>query len=59
MPRSGFRLCIGAAGLGSVVAADVRLLNGSIPVDQSMLTGKSSPIEADAGGNSDLTYCFH
>jgi H+-transporting ATPase len=35
--------------LGSVVAADVRLLDGSILVDQSMLTGESLPIEAGAG----------
>ena len=35
--------------LGCVVAADVRLLDGSILVDQSMLTGKSLPIEASAG----------
>jgi H+-transporting ATPase len=35
--------------LGSVVAADVRLLDGSILVDQSMLTGESLPVEAGAG----------
>src|ERR1700721_95394 len=35
--------------LGSVVAADVRLLDGSILVDQSMLTGESLPVEASAG----------
>jgi H+-transporting ATPase len=34
--------------LGSVVAADVRLLDGSILVDQSMLTGESLPVEAGA-----------
>jgi H+-transporting ATPase len=32
--------------LGSVVAADVRLIEGSLLVDQSMLTGESLPIEA-------------
>jgi H+-transporting ATPase len=35
--------------LGSVVAADVHLLDGSILVDQSMLTGESLPVEAVAG----------
>src|SRR5476649_1516356 len=35
--------------LGSVVAADVRLLSGSTLLDQSMLTGESLPIEAEAG----------
>jgi H+-transporting ATPase len=35
--------------LGSVVAADVRLSQGSILLDQSMLTGESLPIEAGAG----------
>jgi H+-transporting ATPase len=35
--------------LGSVVAADVHLLDGSILVDQSMLTGESLPVEAGAG----------
>ena len=38
--------------LGSVVAADVRLLEGSILVDQSMLTGKSLPVEAGAGAET-------
>jgi len=32
--------------LGGIVAADVRLLEGSIQLDQSMLTGESIPIEA-------------
>ena len=32
--------------LGTVVAADVRLAEGSILLDQSMLTGESIPIEA-------------
>src|SRR6202043_762698 len=35
--------------LGSVVAADVRLVDGSILVDQSMLTGESLPVEVGAG----------
>jgi H+-transporting ATPase len=38
--------------LGSVVAADVRLLDGSILVDQSMLTGESLPVEASAGAET-------
>lgn len=38
--------------LGSVVAADVRLLDGSILVDQSMLTGESLPVEAAAGAET-------
>jgi H+-transporting ATPase len=35
--------------LGSVVAADARLVAGEILLDQSMLTGESVPIEAGAG----------
>ena len=35
--------------LGGVVAADVRLLEGSVQIDQSMLTGESVPIEAGPG----------
>ncbi len=35
--------------LGGVVAADVKLVEGSILVDQSLLTGESIPIEAGAG----------
>jgi H+-transporting ATPase len=38
--------------LGSVVAADVRVLDGSVLLDQSMLTGESLPIEADAGAET-------
>jgi H+-transporting ATPase len=35
--------------LGSVVAADVRLVAGAVLLDQSMLTGESMPIEAGPG----------
>jgi len=35
--------------LGAVVAADVRLTDGEVLLDQSMLTGESVPIEAGAG----------
>jgi H+-transporting ATPase len=35
--------------LGAVVSADVRLISGSVLLDQSMLTGESVPIEAGAG----------
>lgn len=35
--------------LGHVVAADVRLIEGDVLLDQSMLTGESLPIEASAG----------
>jgi H+-transporting ATPase len=38
--------------LGSVVAADVRLISGSTLLDQSMLTGESLPIEAGAGAEA-------
>jgi H+-transporting ATPase len=35
--------------VGGIVAADVKLVDGSILLDQSMLTGESVPIEAGAG----------
>lgn len=35
--------------LGAVVAADVRLVEGSVLLDQSMLTGESMPIEGGSG----------
>jgi H+-transporting ATPase len=35
--------------LGGVVAADVHLLDGSVSLDQSMLTGESLPLEGGAG----------
>ena len=35
--------------LGAVVAADVRLVEGSVLLDQSMLTGESIPIEVGPG----------
>ena len=38
--------------LGSVVAADVHLLDGEVSVDQSMLTGESLPLEAAAGADT-------
>ncbi len=38
--------------LGAIVAADVRLIEGSVLLDQSMLTGESLPIEAGAGAET-------
>ncbi len=38
--------------LGGVVAADVHLLDGSVQLDQSMLTGESLPVEAGAGSDT-------
>jgi len=35
--------------LGAVVAADMRLIEGSILIDQSMLTGESLPVDAVPG----------
>src|SRR5580698_9005888 len=35
--------------VGGVVAADVKLVDGSVLLDQSMLTGESVPAEAGAG----------
>jgi H+-transporting ATPase len=36
--------------LGAVVPADMRLISGSVLLDQSMLTGESIPTEVDSGG---------
>ncbi|HUZ94881.1 MAG TPA: HAD-IC family P-type ATPase [Edaphobacter sp.] len=38
--------------LGGVVAADAHLLDGSVSLDQSMLTGESLPVEAGAGADT-------
>jgi len=38
--------------LGEVVAADVHLVDGSVLLDQSMITGESLPIEAGAGADT-------
>ncbi len=57
--RDGTWSIISAAGLvpgdvikltlGSVVPADARIGEGAVQLDQSMLTGESMPIEAEAG----------
>lgn len=38
--------------LGRVVAADVHILDGSVLLDQSMLTAESLPVEAGAGADT-------
>jgi H+-transporting ATPase len=38
--------------LGGVVAADVRICDGEVLLDQSMLTGESIPVEAGAGAQA-------
>ncbi len=38
-----------ALSLGNVVPADIRILEGSLLLDQSMLTGESIPVQAEAG----------
>ncbi len=38
--------------LGGIVPADIRLLEGNVLLDQSMLTGESLPVEAGAGAST-------
>jgi H+-transporting ATPase len=38
--------------LGAVVVADVTIVEGSVLVDQSMLTGESEPVQADVGATT-------
>ncbi|MDK6029262.1 plasma-membrane proton-efflux P-type ATPase [Ignisphaera sp. 4213-co] len=39
-----------ALGLGDVVPADCKIIEGDVTVDQSMLTGESLPVEVSVGG---------
>ncbi|MEL9940189.1 MAG: plasma-membrane proton-efflux P-type ATPase [Ignisphaera sp.] len=39
-----------ALGIGDVVPADCKIIEGSATVDQSMLTGESLPVDISAGG---------
>ncbi|MCE5232163.1 MAG: HAD-IC family P-type ATPase [Mizugakiibacter sp.] len=36
--------------LGALVPADVRIVSGTVSVDQSALTGESMPVDAESGG---------
>jgi H+-transporting ATPase len=45
VPGDSIRLALGA-----LIPADARIVSGSLMIDQSMLTGESIPVEADAGG---------